>query len=62
VLGLRVEGPTAEALDAAIGAHRAWIAAETLGVEVVDGAAPDATFEQTFEIEDARVRVSLRRA
>jgi isoleucyl-tRNA synthetase len=62
VLGLQIEGPTAEALDAAIGAHRAWMGAETLAVEIVDGTAPDATFEQTFEIEDARVRVSLRRA
>jgi isoleucyl-tRNA synthetase len=58
VLGLRVEGPAAEALDA----HRAWIAAETLAVEVVDGAAPDATFEQTNEIEGAPVEVSLRRS
>jgi len=58
MLGLRVEGPAAEALDA----HRAWIARETLAVEVVDGTAPDATFGQTFEIQGARVRVSLRRA
>jgi isoleucyl-tRNA synthetase len=58
VLGLRVDGPTAEALDT----HRAWIAAETLAVEVVDGAAPHATLEQTFEIEGAPVEVSLRRS
>src|SRR4029453_12530070 len=56
VLGLRVEGPAAEALDA----HRVWIAAETLAVEVVDGAAPDATFDQTFEIEGAPVGIRLR--
>jgi isoleucyl-tRNA synthetase len=58
VLGLQVDGPAAEALDA----HRAWIAAETLAVEVVEGTASDATFEQTLEIEGARVRVGLRRA
>ena len=58
VLGLRVEGPAEEAL----GAHRGWIAAETLAVDVVDGAAPGATFEQTFEIDGAAVGVSLRGA
>ena len=31
-------------------------------MEIVGGTAPDATFEQTFEIEGARVVVSLRRA
>src|SRR4029450_5933530 len=56
VLGLRGEGPAAEALDA----HRPWIAAETLAVEVVDGAAPDATFGPTFEIEGGPGGVSLR--
>ena len=35
---------------------------ETLAVDVVDGAAPGATFEQTFEIEGAAVGVSLREA
>ena len=35
---------------------------ETLAVEIVGGTAPDATFEQTFEIEGARVAVTLRRA
>ena len=58
VLGLRIEGPAEEAL----GAHRGWIAAETLAVDVVDGAAPGATFEQTFEIDGAVVGVSLRGA
>jgi hypothetical protein len=58
VLGLRLEGPAAEAL----GAHRDWIAAETLAVDVVDGAAPGATFERTFEINGAAVGVSLRQA
>src|SRR4030095_10767278 len=58
VLGLRVPGLAVEAL----GAHRGWIAAETLAVDVVDGAAPGATFEQTFEIDGAAVRVSLREA
>jgi isoleucyl-tRNA synthetase len=58
VLGLRVEGPAAQALDA----HRPWVAGETLALEIVDGTAPDATFEQTFEIEGARAVVSLRRA
>jgi isoleucyl-tRNA synthetase len=58
VLGLRVEGPAEEAL----GAHRAWIAAETLAVDVVDGAAPGVTFEQTFEIGGVAVGVSLRKA
>ena len=59
VLGLRAEGP---ALAEALEAHRAWIASETLAVEIVDGTAPDATFEQTFQIEGARVEVGLRRA
>ncbi len=59
VLGLRAEGP---ALAEALEAHRAWVAAETLAVEIVDGTAPDATFEQTFQIEGARVEVGLRRA
>jgi isoleucyl-tRNA synthetase len=58
VLGLRIEGPAEKAL----GAHRGWIAAETLAVDVVDGAAPGATFEQTFEIDGAVVGVSLRGA
>jgi hypothetical protein len=58
VLGLRVEGPAEEA----VGAHRGWIAAETLAVDVIDGATPGATFEQTFEIDGAAVRVSLRKA
>jgi isoleucyl-tRNA synthetase len=58
VLGLRVDGLAAEALRA----HRGWIAAETLAVDVVDGAAPGATFEQTFEIDGAAVGVSLREA
>ena len=40
VLGLRIEGPAVEAL----GTHRGWIAAETLAVDVLDGAAPGATF------------------
>jgi isoleucyl-tRNA synthetase len=63
VLGLRVEGGSAaEALHTAIDAHRPWIAGETLAVEIVGGTAPDATFEQTFEIEGARVAVTLRRA
>ena len=58
VLGLRLGGPIADAL----GTHRGWIAAETLAVDVVDGAAPGATFERTFEIEGAAVEVSLRKA
>jgi isoleucyl-tRNA synthetase len=58
VLGLRVEGPAEEA----VGAHRGWIAAETLAVDVIDGAAPGATFEQTFEIDGAPVGISLRNA
>jgi isoleucyl-tRNA synthetase len=63
VLGLRVEGGSAaEALHTAMDAHRPWIAGETLAVEIVGGTAPDATFEQTFEIEGARVAVTLRRA
>jgi isoleucyl-tRNA synthetase len=57
-LGLAVDGEFAEALAI----HRGWIGAETLAVEVVDGAATDATFERTFEIDGARVGVSLRRA
>jgi isoleucyl-tRNA synthetase len=58
VLGLKADGPVAQALDA----HRPWVAGETLAVDIVDGTAPDSTFEQSFEIEDARVVVSLRRA
>ncbi|MGH2997290.1 MAG: DUF5915 domain-containing protein, partial [Gaiellaceae bacterium] len=57
-LGLAVEGELAEALAI----HRGWIGAETLAVEVVEGAATDATFERTFQIDGARVEVSLRRA
>jgi isoleucyl-tRNA synthetase len=57
VLGLQVEGPAAQALDE----HRPWVAGETLALEIVDGTAPDATFEQTFEIEGTQVVVSLRR-
>jgi isoleucyl-tRNA synthetase len=57
-LGLAVEGEVAEALVL----HRGWIGAETLAVEVVEGQITDATFERTFEIDDARVGVSLRRA
>jgi isoleucyl-tRNA synthetase len=57
-LGLAVDGELAEALAI----HRGWIGAETLAVEVVDEAATDATFERTFEIDGARVGVSLRRA
>ena len=57
-LGLAVDGELAEALEV----HRGSIGAETLAVEVVDGAATDATFERTFEIDGARVGVSLRRA
>jgi isoleucyl-tRNA synthetase len=56
VLGLHVQGLAVEAL----GTHRGWIAAETLAVDVVDGAAPGATFEQAFEIDGAAVGVSLR--
>ena len=57
-LGLAVEGELAEALAI----HRGWIGAETLALDVVDEAATDATFERTFEIDGARVGVSLRRA
>ena len=58
VLGLKADGRAAQALDE----HRAWVAGETLAVDIVDGTAPDSTFERSFEIEDARVVVSLRRA
>ena len=56
--GLAVEGE----LAAALAIHRRWIGAETLALDVVDEAATDATFERTFEIDGARVGVSLRRA
>jgi isoleucyl-tRNA synthetase len=58
-LGLTVEGELAGALVI----HRGWIGAETLALEVIDGeTVTDATFERTFEIDGARVGVSLRRA
>ncbi len=42
--------------------HRDWIASETLAAEIAGGAASDATFARTFEIDGASVGVSLRRA
>ncbi|MGA9162384.1 MAG: isoleucine--tRNA ligase [Actinomycetota bacterium] len=57
-LGLELGGELAEALAG----HRDWIGSETLAVEIVEGAASDASFARTFEIDGASVGVSLRRA
>jgi isoleucyl-tRNA synthetase len=58
VLGLDVAGDVADALAE----FRDWVAAETLAVELIDGAAPDATYDEAFAFDEARGRVSLRRA
>jgi isoleucyl-tRNA synthetase len=58
VLGLEVDGD----VGAALARFRDLIAAETLAVELVDGAAPDASYHEAFAFDDARGRVSLRRA
>jgi isoleucyl-tRNA synthetase len=58
VLGLDADGEVA----AALGTFEDWIAAETLAVELVDGAVPDATYDEPFAFDEASGRVSLRRA
>jgi isoleucyl-tRNA synthetase len=58
VLGLEVDAD----VGAALAGYRAWIAAETLAVEVVEGAAPGASYDEPFAFDDARGRISLRRA
>ena len=56
--GVEASGTVAEAL----GAHPDAIAAETLAVELVRGAIPDAIIRQVTEIDDETVTVSLRKA
>jgi isoleucyl-tRNA synthetase len=58
VLGLAAQGEVVAALEA----FRNWIAAETLSVEIVEGAAPNATYDEPFAFDEARGRVTLRRA
>jgi isoleucyl-tRNA synthetase len=58
VLGLDADGDVAAALEA----FRDRIAAETLAVEVVAGAVANATYDEPFAFDEARGRVSLRRA
>ena len=58
VLGLASEGEAFAALEA----FRDWIAKETLAVELVGAAVADATYDEPFAFDDARGRVSLRRA
>src|SRR5262245_29372454 len=58
VLGIAVDGEAGSALSG----FQDWIAAETLAVELVDGEAPDATYDEAFAFDDARGRISLRRA
>jgi len=58
VLGLDADGEVAAALES----FREWIAAETLTVELVEGPVPGATYDQPFAFDEARGRVSLRRA
>jgi isoleucyl-tRNA synthetase len=58
VLGLAADGEVAAAREA----FRDWIASETLAVELVEGVAPNATYDEPFAFDQARGRVSLRRA
>ena len=57
VLGLNVDGE----LGVAVETFLDWIAAETLAVELVSGAVPNATYDKPFAFDQARGRVSLRR-
>jgi isoleucyl-tRNA synthetase len=57
VLGLDADGEVATV----IGTFADWIAAETLAVELVEGAVPNATYDEPFASDQARGRVSLRR-
>ena len=56
-LALDLDGGLAEALSA----HRDWVATETLATEIVVGTSAGATFQRSFEIDGATVRVGLRR-
>jgi isoleucyl-tRNA synthetase len=58
VVGVEATGPVAEALEA----QRDEIAAETLAVELVLGAIPDAIVREVTEIDEEMATVSLRRA
>jgi hypothetical protein len=58
VVGVEARGPVAEALEA----HRDEIAAETLAVELVLGAIPDAIIREVTEIDAETATVSLKRA
>jgi isoleucyl-tRNA synthetase len=56
-LGIEVDGDLADALAE----HRTWLAAETLAIEVLEGAVDAPAFSRTFEVDGSRVQVSLRR-
>jgi hypothetical protein len=58
VVGVEARGPVAGALEA----HRDEIAAETLAVELVLGAIPDASIREVVEIEGETATVSLKTA
>jgi isoleucyl-tRNA synthetase len=58
VVGVEASGPVAEALEA----HRDEIAAETLALELVLGAIPDAIIREVTEIDEETVTVGLRKA
>jgi len=58
VVGVEARGPVAGALEA----HRDEIAAETLAVELVLGAIPDASIREVTEIEGETATVSLKTA
>jgi isoleucyl-tRNA synthetase len=58
VVGVEARGPVAGALEA----HRDEIAAETLAVELVIGAIPDASIREVTEIEGETATVSLKTA
>jgi isoleucyl-tRNA synthetase len=57
VAGVEASGTVAEAFEA----HRAAIAAETLAVELVRGAIPDAIIREVTEFDEETVTVSLRK-
>jgi isoleucyl-tRNA synthetase len=58
VVGIEARASVAEALEA----HRGEIAAETLAIELVLGAVPDAMIREVIEIDEESATVSLKRA